>query len=478
MKQDQSQQVNRLTRREFLGRSTQAAVGIAAGGALAAKTLAAPAINSRIIGANDRIVMAGIGIRSRGKGVIESFARHDNVEVKTLCDIDKNLFADRVKDMEKIQGKAPGTEQDLRRVYDDKDIDAVNIATTNHWHSLATIWACQAGKDVYVEKPGSHNIWEGRKMVETARKYNRVVQHGTQIRSSVAIREAIDKIREGVIGEVYMARGLCYRWRPSIGKYPDGQMKKGEDFSLLEGGKPDFCFDRSYMKNVDYDIWLGPAPKRPFNRNRFHYNWHYYWDYGNGDIGNQGVHQMDVARWGLGVTLPTKVMSMGGYFIFNDQKEVPNVINTTFEFPDAGLRGKQLVFDTRPYHTNDEKGAKVGIIFYGSEGYMVIPSYSKYQVYHQSNSGETEEPGPGRDEGGDHIQNFLDAVRARDQKKLNADVLEAHYSSALCHIGLISARLGRSLEFDPAKEQFIGDEEANRLVSREYRKPYVVPAKV
>ncbi len=251
-------------------------------------------------------------------------------------------------------------------------------------------------------------------------------------------------------------------------------MKKGEDFSLLEGGKPEFCFDRSYMKDVDYDVWLGPAPKRPFNRNRFHYNWHYYWDYGNGDIGNQGVHQMDVARWGLGVTLPTKVMSMGGHFVYDDQKEVPNVINTTFEFSDAGPRGKMMVFDTRPYMTNDEKGAKVGIIFYGSEGYMVIPSYSKYQTY----MGQKGELGVGRDEGGDHIQNFLDAVRARDHKKLNADVLEAHYSSALCHIGLISVRLGRSLEFDTAKEQFIGDEEANRFVSREYRKPFVVPEKV
>jgi len=463
-----------ISRREFITRGSQAAAGVALGTTLARAAFPAPVVSSRVLGANDRIIVAGIGIRSQGKGNIESFARHDNVEVKTLCDIDKNLFADRVKDMKKVQGKEPGTEQDLRRVYDDKDIDAVMIATTNHWHSLATIWACQAGKDVYVEKPGSHNIWEGRKMVEAARKYKRVVQHGTQIRSSVAIREAIEKIREGVIGEVYMARGLCYRWRPSIGKYPDGYMKKGEDFSRLEGGKPEFCFDRSYMKNVDYDVWLGPAPKRPFNRNRFHYNWHYYWDYGNGDIGNQGVHQMDVARWGLGVTLPTKVMSMGGHFIFDDQKEVPNVINTTFEFPDAGSRGKMLVFDTRPYMTNDEKEAKVGIIFYGSEGYMVIPSYSKYQTY----LGQKGEPGPGRDEGGDHHQNFLDAVRARDHKKLNADVLEAHYSSALCHIGLISVRLGRSLEFDPAKEQFIGDEEANRFVSREYRKPFVVPEKV
>ncbi len=459
-----------ISRREFITRGGQAAAGVALGTTLARAAFPTPVVSNRVQGANDLLIMAGIGIRGRGRGDINNFARRDNVEVKTLCDVDMNLFSTRVEAIEKVQGKAPGTEQDLRRVFDDKDIDAVTIATPNHWHSLATIWACQAGKDVYVEKPGSHNIWEGRKMVEAARKYNRIVQHGTQIRSSVAIQEAIEKIREGVIGEVYMARGLCYRWRPSIGKYPDGYMKKGE----TEGGRGALAYTSSYMKNVDYNIWLGPAPKRPFNRNRFHYNWHYGWDYGNGDIGNQGVHQMDIARWGLAVTLPTKVMSMGGHFIYDDQKEVQNVINTTFEFPDAGPRGKMLVFDTRPYYTNDEKGAEVGILFYGSEGYMVIPSYSKYQTY----MGRKSEPGVGRDEGGDHFQNFLDAVRARDYKKLNADVLEAHYSSALSHIGLISVRLGRGLEFDPVKEQFIGDEEANRFVSREYRKPFVVPEKV
>jgi len=463
-----------ITRREFLSRTAAAAAGVTLAGKALASSFPAPVVSNRVQGANNRVVMAGIGIRSRGNGVIKNFARHEGVEVKTLCDIDKNLFAERVKGIEEIQQAAPGTEQDLRRVFEDKDIDAVNIATPNHWHSLAAIWACQAGKDVYVEKPGSHNLFEGRKMVEAARKYKRVVQHGTQIRSSVAIREAIQKLHDGVIGEVYLARGLCYRWRPSIGKYPDGYMKEGEDFSLIEGGKPQFTFDQAYMKNVDYNIWQGPAPNKPFNRNRFHYNWHYGWDYGNGDIGNQGVHQMDVARWGLDVTLPSKVMSMGGHYMFDDQKEVPNVITTAFDYPDAGPHGKMLVFDTRPYMTNDEKGAKVGILFYGSEGYMVIPSYSTYQIY----LGKDEELAEERDEGGDHVQNFLDAVRAGDPSKLNAEIIEGHYSSALCHIGLLSARLGRSLEFDPKKERYIGDKEANRYLSRKYRAPFVVPKTV
>ncbi len=404
-------------------------------------------------GANDRIRMAVIGIRGRGGSHINGFSAQKNVEVVALCDVDERLFAGRIKKDFEGKGRAiPKTCTDMRALFDDDSIDAVSIATPNHWHSLATVWACQAGKDVYVEKPGSHNIFEGRKMVEAAEKYGRIVQHGTQIRSSVGIQEAIRKLREGVIGEVYMARGLCYRWRDSIGKKPDSRPPKG----------------------VDYDMWLGPAPKRAFSENRFHYNWHFHWDYGNGDIGNQGVHQLDVARWGLGVELPSSVTSMGNMYLFDDDKEVPNVITTAYDYPHAGERGKMLVFDVRPWCTNDEKNAKVGVIFYGSEGYMVIDSYQHYRTY----LGRKEERGPERDEGGDHFANFIEAVRSRDARILHAPIIESHLSSALAHLGLTSARLKRTLTFDPEKEDYVADAEASAFISRDYRAPYVVPAVV
>lgn len=438
------EQNKRLSRREFLQRSSKAAAGLVAAASFAP--------TAKVLGANDRINMAVIGIHGRGMSHAKGFGAMENVQVKTLVDIDERLFPDRVKQVEDIQNVAPDTEIDLRNVYDDKSIDAVAIATPNHWHALATVWACEAGKDVYVEKPSSHNIWEGRQMVEAARKYDRIVQHGTQIRSSAAIQEAIQHLRDGLLGEVYMARGLCYRWRDSIGHKPNTAPPPG----------------------VHYDLWLGPAQYEPYSENRVHYNWHWQWEYGNGDIGNQGVHQLDIARWGLGVQHPSRVSSMGGMFLFNDDKEIPNVINSTFYYPNAGEQGKMLVFDTRPWMTNDEKGAKVGVLFYGSEGYMVIDSYSHYKTF----LGRKEEPGPERDEGGDHRANFIEAVRSRDRSHLNAEIYEGHLSSALNHLALISTRLNRNLEFDPDRERFIDDEDANAMLTRNYREPFVVPDKV
>lgn len=428
-----------VSRRSFLQSSAVTAAGATVYGAV--KTSKASA--------NDRIRAAVIGIRGRGKDHLSGLLRQDNVEVATICDVDESLFEDRLVDFfDKRERKRPKIETDLRRVMDDPEIDVVTVATPNHWHSLAGIWACEAGKDAYVEKPCSHNVFEGRQLVNAARKHDRIVQHGTQIRSNPAIQEAIQHINDGLLGEVYMARGLCYRWRDSIGIKEDSEVPEG----------------------VDYDTWLGPAPDRAFNENRFHYNWHYHWDYGNGDIGNQGVHQMDIARWGLGVELPSRVVSSSGMFLFDDQKEVPNVIQTSFEYPDAGTRGKTLVFDTRPWMTNDEKGAKVGILFYGSEGYMVIDSYDHYQTY----MGKNEEKGPGKKKGGDHYKNFIEAVRAHDRTILNAEIEQGHLSSALCHLGLASAKTKRSLTFDPKTEQFVSDDEANAFITREYREPFVV----
>ena len=442
-----------LNRRDFIVRTAGATAAVSLGFNIA-RSAASP---------NDTIRVAVVGIRGRGGSHIRGFAALPGVEVAAVCDVDENVIAKRLKDMDEWGIPRPKkTYVDIRKLLEDKDIDAISIATPNHWHALATIWACQAGKDVYVEKPGSHNVWEGRKMVEAARKYNRIVQHGTQMRSSVAMHAAVEFLQSGGLGEVYMAKGLCYKWRPSIGKVTKPQ---------------------PVPKGVHYDLWLGPAPYKLPMRKRFHYDWHWFWDYGNGDIGNQGVHQMDMARWGLGVGLPLKVIAMGGHFMFDDNQETPNTMITAFEYPNpegGGDKKKILQFEVRHWITNHEGGIgegpsnTVGVIFYGSEGCMVVDSYHSWKTF----MGKKREPGPYANAGGNHFKNFIKAVRARDPKLLNAPIEEGHLSSALCHLANISYRLGRSLEFDPAKEQFIGDEEANKMLTRNYREPYVVPQNV
>ncbi|HEV7500428.1 MAG TPA: Gfo/Idh/MocA family oxidoreductase, partial [Vicinamibacteria bacterium] len=336
-----------ITRREFVSRTALTVAGVALGGGAIARAQSGPA-PARVIGANDRVVLANIGIRGQGNALKRGFARLKNVEIKTVCDIDANLFPSRVNDpkLADVPTFKPGTVQDLRRVLDDKDIDAILVATPNHWHALATIWGLQAGKHVFVEKPASHTVWEGRRMVEASRRYNRLVQVGTMNRSRPVVQQAIQFIRDGGIGEVYMARGLCFKGRPNIGRYPDGPMQPGEKYKLnVEAKEYEPTYDAAYLAKVDYDMWLGPAPLRAFNRNRFHYNWHWHWDYGNGDTGNQGPHQFDVARWGLDEHVhPAKIASMGGLFGVRDSsQETPDVQTTTFTYPS----GKVMEFGTR-----------------------------------------------------------------------------------------------------------------------------------
>jgi len=451
-----------IDRRGFLKDSAAVAAGASVGiGALRRST-------ASWAGANDRIRVAIFGIHSRGaKYHANRFPSlpanapgrpqnpeetHENVEVAVLCDADENTFEPCAKRLFDDRGlKRPRFERDFRRVLEDDSVDVVTIATQNHWHSLMAIMACQAGKDVYVEKPLSHNVREGRKLVEAAKKYDRIVMHGTQIRSSPGSQEAIQKLREGVIGDVYMAKGLCYKTRESIGHTPEEPVPPG----------------------VDYDLWLGPAPKRPFTQNRFHYKWHWHWDYGNGDIGNQGVHQMDVARWGLGVGLPPKIDAQGGHFSYDDDQETPNTLVATFSYPDAGKRGLLLVFEVRHTHTHPELGVGIGNIFFGSEGYMILDSYIGYKTF--LNGGD---PGPSRYEDKSHIDNFIEAVRTRNQETVTAPPEEGHPSAAMCHLANISYRLGRSLDFDPETERCIGDDEANAMLTRDYRAPFVVPEKV
>lgn len=435
-----------LDRRDFLARSSAAA-----GAALAWNAWEAAAQERPVArGPNEDVRMGVIGVRGRGSSHIDGFQSLPGVQVVALCDIDETVLRQRGEDLEQRTKRKLKVFTDMRQMLDDAQIDAVSIATPNHWHSLAGIWAMQAGKDVYVEKPCSHNVWEGRQLVNAARKYHRLCQHGTQGRSCPAIREAMDHLHNGLIGDIYMARGLCFKWRDTIGKTPDEPVPAG----------------------VNYDLWLGPAPKRPFSRNRFHYNWHWHWDYGNGDMGNQGVHEMDMARWGLGVGLPKKIQAAGGHYMFDDDQETPNTLLTTFEYPDEK---KLLVFETRHWITNHEDFGSgpsnaVGVTFYGSKGYMQV-EYFKYRTF----LGRERTPGPTRESQRNEWATFVAGVRSRNPADLGVEIEEGHLSSALCHLGNIAYRLGRTVHFDPATETFTGDEAANALLTRQYRSPYVVP---
>jgi predicted dehydrogenase len=468
-----------LTRRDFLKTGARTGAGLAALGGISFITHP-----ERVFGANDRIRVGVIGLHGQGFAHVEEYSKLQGVEVAAVCDVDENMFAKRLPEMEKMGMPKPLTFVDIRKLLEDKSIDAVSIATPNHWHSLQAIWALQAGKDVYVEKPCSHNWWEGRQLVRAAEKYDRIVQHGTNSRSGEAIIDGMKKMREGLIGEVYLSRGLCYKWRDTIGKAPQEPVPAG----------------------VHYDLWTGPAPMKPFTKNRFHYNWHWIWDTGNGDIGNQGIHEMDVARWGLGVGFPNKATAIGGHFMFDDDQQTPNTLTSSFEFDMPDGKKKMLEFEVRHWISNHEaeiglpsfgggeipvalgnantaKAARarnkntIGNIFYGSKGYLAMNGYDAYRTW----LGESQEPGPSLEKGGNNWANFLDCVRSRKKEDLHAPILEGHISSTLVHLANVSYRLGRTLQFDPATEQVLGDDEANRMLrdgDRGYRAPYVVPEEV
>jgi predicted dehydrogenase len=473
-----------INRREFLKSGAKAGAGLAAFEGITFITRP-----ERVFGANDRVRVAIFGVRGRGWDHVEEYQKIPNVEVAGLCDVDENVSAKRVADCEKKGWAKPATCFDPRQVMDDKSIDAISIATPNHWHSLIAIWGCQAGKDVYVEKPCSHNGWEGRQLVEAAKKHNRIVQHGTQSRSSAGLREGVQKLNEGLIGEVYLSRGLCYKWRDTIGHASIAEVPAG----------------------VHYDLWTGPAPLKPFTKNRFHYNWHWIWDTGNGDIGNQGIHEMDIARWGLGVGFPNKVSAIGGHFVFDDDQQTPNTLNVACEFDMADGKRKMLEFEVRHWITNHEAGIgeghfkgdipaaglaapktktgkpklgpdagdnnTIGNIFYGSKGVMAMDGYNGYRTW----LGDNQEPGPSGKGKEAHFENFIEAVRSRKKEMLNAPIEEGHISCTIVHLANASYRLGRTLHFDPVGQMVIGDDEANLMLrdgDRGYRDPFVVPEQV
>lgn len=440
--------MNTMTRRDFVtGATAAAATGLLIG---TSKTAWA--------GANERLNVCVMGVNGRGQSHLHAYRALENTQITTVCDVDSRLFPTCAKWFESEDLPEPKFEQDIRKVLEDKDVDIISIATPNHWHSLATIWACQAGKDVYVEKPMTHNVYEGTKVIEAAEKYKRIVQHGTQLRSNPGFIEGINELKNGLIGDVYMARCVCYKWRPSIGKGHPGPAPEG----------------------LDWDIWQGPAQEEPFMLNEkgegiyVHYFWHWVWAYGNGDIGNQGVHQLDAARWGLGVDVPYRVASMGGMFLWDDAKEVYNVSSSSFMFTGDDGKDKMMTLEVRPWCTNDEGGGKsFGVIFYGSEGWMTFPNYNGYKAYKGKNDELIKEANDGNDL--NHFQNFVDCVRSRDASKLNANATEGHLSSALSHYALTGARVNRVLEIDTATGLIKNDDEANSHLTRKYREPYVVP---
>ena len=478
-----------LSRRQFL-KTTAAASAV-----FSTFTIGGTKSSGKVLGANDTIRIGVAGIHGRGGSHISEWSKMKGVEITYLIDPDTRLFDSRKKQFEKEMLTTPNCVADIRKALDDKELDAVSIATPNHWHSLIAIWACQAGKDVYVEKPCSHNIREGRILVDSARKYDRIVQHGTQSRSGNEGATAAAIASSGKFGKLLVSRGLCYKPRASIGTKPVA----------------------TPPSSLDFNIWLGPAPEQPYHENLVHYNWHWFWDTGNGDIGNQGVHEMDKARWGIpGATLPKSVFSLGGRFGYEDQGQTANTQMSVFDFGET-----QLIFEVRGLTADKPKFHNVGVgnIYHYEGG---VYAGGKFTPKDSDKPVDLPKFDLKKGPGGGHFGNFIAAVRSRKKEDLNAEILEGHYSAALCHLANISYRLseevpfnpktkalgdnkeayetlarmeehlsgngvkldglkyhlGRKLNFDAATERFVGDEEANKFLTREYRAPFIVPDKV
>ena len=483
--------IQNLNRREFVKQSA-----LVAGATFA---IGGTKSSGRILGANETIRIAVAGLNGRGAAHVGAYTDKNlnNVQITYLVDPDQRTFSKRSGTVKERFGVAAKEVPDIRTALDDKNVDAVSIATPNHWHAVMTIWSCQAGKDVYVEKPCSHNIHEGRVAVEAARKYNRIVQHGTQNRSNPAKAQVMEVIKSGQLGKLLVSRGLCYKKRDSIGNKPI----------------------KAAPETLDFNLWTGPAPEQKFHENLVHYNWHWFWDIGNGDIGNQGVHEMDLARWAIpGATLPKSVISLGGRYGYQDQGQTANTQVAIFDYGDT-----QLIFEVRGRPCEGYQGQGVGNVYHLEGG--VIAGTTFYPT-----GSKTAAPLPkveskrGPSEPCDtHFGNFLAAVRSRKQEDLNADILEGHYSSALCHLANISYRLGedapfttkpevigenaaatetlervathlsqdvkldlsetklrigRKLAVDAANESFVNDKDAQKMLTREYRKPFDIPEKI
>ena len=454
------------TRRNFVTKTALGA-GLAAASAQSGATQTAP---------SDTINIGVVGIRGRGRSHYREFATMPGVRVTHLCDIDERLFAEAVAEVEGLAGYRPQTETDIRRLLERDDLDAISVATPDHWHALMTVWGCQAGKDVYCEKPCSYTLAEGRKMVEAARKYGRMVQIGLQRRSSRREQSVTSYVRGGEFGKAYRAKAVIYRGRISIGKVQESSVPEG----------------------VNWDLYLGPAPYRAFDLNRFHYGWHFFWDTSTSEIGNNGVHHLDVLRWGLDKQVhPVRIHCTGGQFVEDSDSEVPNVQVGTFEYADGTL----LEIESTTLYSPSFGGVRVGGFFFTDQGYIgshddwaatrgqFVPrdrpdsaTGVSYRTNNLSFPGISYPPGPEIPNldvpESNHFQNFIDCVRSRRREDLNCEVEQGHLSTSLCHLANIAYRVGRKLEFDSQSETFSDDEAANALLTREYREPYVMPDQV
>jgi predicted dehydrogenase len=496
--------MSRIDRRSFLTTTTLAATAAAL----------SPRSWAQTIGANSEVRVAVIGLNGRGRNHLSSLRAVPGARIVALCDVDTAVL-DRTAALLEKDGITVRKFTDLRALLDDRDIDAVTIATPNHWHALAAIWACQAGKDVFVEKPVSHNLWEGRQLVAAAAKYNRVMQAGTQVRSGAGLQEAVQWVRSGNLGKVTLARGFCYKRRKSIG--------------LSTGPTPP-------PATVNYDLWLGPAPEEAPHRLRFHYDWHWFNAYGNGDVGNQGIHQMDVARWFLGDPgLPRHTLSIAGRLGYDDDGETPNTQIVVHDYAEAPLvfevRGLPATYDPKEgemgvigadaagalANTMDRyRGVAIGNVIECEGGSLVTSEYFKATAHDRDGKVIREFAGKDR-----LMQNFIDVVRSRKTSELYGQIDQGHISSALCHLGEISHALGAATPPDETRERIKGDAAlteaygrmtehlaanridltktpailgaplavdakaeritganavaANALLSRKYRAPYVVP---
>jgi len=466
---------NPTTRRFFLGAATAVAA-------------------TRVWGANDKINMVIVGIGGRGTSHVNNYLRIPEARIAGLCDVNQTAREKAQALVTRNGGEKAKEFEDMRQAFADPGIDAVSIATPNHWHALATIWACKAGKDVYCEKPACYNIYEGQRMLQVANETKKMVQIGSQHRSTPFKMRSMQALQDGIIGKVYLAKGLCFKRRKSIGVQPDEPTPAG----------------------LNWDMFLGPAPMRPYNLHRFAYNWHWFWDTGNGDIGNQGVHEMGICRWGLGdPEWPKAAVAMGGKYANDDDTETPNTLLASYDYG-----GREIIFEVRGNLTGGEgnrpraagpggrgrggnppggapatptpaaeqaavaavstpaQNIMIGNLFYGTEGWMAT-SDQGYQVYKGESSelmdeGRPERGQPGGDATGLHMQNFLAACRSRNVKDLHDPISNAYLSASLCHLANISYRVGRRLNIGPGPK-FGNDAEANKMISREvYRKPYVV----
>ena len=430
-----------MTRRELLATSI---------GGMAAATVVGTSSSAKAVSVNDQLQVAVIGVRNMGHGHIRNLVKRRDVRVAALCDVDRQMLDRAALTVTNANGQTPILLDDFRRVLDIKSINAVIVATPHHWHCPIAIRALQAGKDVYLEKPGSHVFREGRLLVEAARKYKRIVQHGTQMRSSEVTAKAGEVLASGILGTVKMSKAWnCQRhaYRQSV---PDA----------------------TPPPHVNYDMWLGPAPKQPFNLNRFHGKWNWYRNFGNGDIGGDGIHDLDMARWGLGVTThPERITAHGSRIDLKGPREFPDNMMVAYHYSE----GKVLLYEERGWTPYGPNGFDSSNAFYGTEGLMIFSRRGYFQVY----LGNKREKGPSMNGGRGylrHLYEFLDCVRTRKQTVAGAEVL--HLSCGLVHLGETAYRVKRVLNFDPKTETILGDDEANQLLTKQYRAPWNLPTTI